>query len=507
MVGVRGVAWAALGLGLVAACSDDEGPSGTDVPSGAGGEGGDAQPSRGGGGKGGGTDSLPTAGTSNAGSATEGGAAGASAGAAGEAGVGGVAPVPIGIQCSSCGETECEDVLERCGDSPACREWLSCLKACVEGPCVDACDAAHVEVSRAYTGVYACLCNSCSDDCAPARACEKQECVDAEAIAPQEVPPATLAETGLFELDGAGGEGAGGAGGASGGSSLPLSRGVRTYEPRYPLWSDGATKQRYIYVPKCETIDTTDMDHWKFPVGTRLWKTFAVGGAAVETRLLHRFGAGPSDWAYAAYQWDPSAPNDPTLATKVADTGVANANGTSHDIPSLAQCRQCHNGLPEKVLGFSAFQLSHDAHGADLSIERVSDWGWLSEPAREGFEVPGNAVQKAALGYMHGNCGNCHSDSTPTPGGDPQILRLSVHQLDYAETDSVKTTVGISTMNAKPALAGKPRIDPQSPSTSTVLMRMENRSDYPMPPVGSKLADTAGGVADVTAWINSIPKP
>ena len=55
-------------------------------------------------------------------------------------------------------------------------------------------------------------------------------------------------------------------------------------------------------------------------------------------------------------------------------------------------------------------------------------------------------------------------------------------QLDYADTDAVATTVGVASVNPNPALFGKPRVDPLSPGNSTLLLRMSNRSAYPMPP-------------------------
>ena len=42
--------------------------------------------------------------------------------------------------------------------------------------------------------------------------------------------------------------------------------------PRYPLWSDGAVKQRWVRLPAGGTIDTADMDHWRLPVGAKVWK-------------------------------------------------------------------------------------------------------------------------------------------------------------------------------------------------------------------------------------------
>src|SRR4051812_34870931 len=43
---------------------------------------------------------------------------------------------------------------------------------------------------------------------------------------------------------------------------------VRPYRPSFALWSDGASKRRWIRLPAGARIDTSDMDAWRFPVGT-----------------------------------------------------------------------------------------------------------------------------------------------------------------------------------------------------------------------------------------------
>src|SRR5262249_49402189 len=58
------------------------------------------------------------------------------------------------------------------------------------------------------------------------------------------------------------------------------------YTPGLLFWSDGAEKQRFLYLPPNKTIDTSDMDAWKFPVGTKAFKEFRLDGVLVETRLL-----------------------------------------------------------------------------------------------------------------------------------------------------------------------------------------------------------------------------
>jgi hypothetical protein len=219
--------------------------------------------------------------------------------------------------------------------------------------------------------------------------------------------------------------------------------------------------------------------------------------------MIHRYGSGDSDWLFATYGWDPNKPNDPSAAAVVLH-GLPNANGTLHDIPDPSACPSCHGKLPEKPLGFSAIELSHDGDG--LTMQKLSDAGWLTTPARAGFKVPGTAVQQAALGYLHANCGGCHNSYGQIPRENPMKLRLLVAQTSYADTDLVKTTIGIPTINAYTELHDKPRIDPQSPQTSTIYLRMSDRNKFPMPPLATKFADTDGGVAAVSAWIQSLPK-
>lgn len=508
--GLRWVALSLVGLSVAAACSDDgSDPGKVPTAGGAGGEGGE---------KAAGSPPVTSAGKGTAGDAGN-GTGGVGGATAGEGGMGGVPHVAtLGEQCTACGATECTDTLKSCSDSAECGAWLACVTACATPECVTACDAANAEAARVYTAVYDCLCTSCKADCTEAGACEKKACVDDNPLPVAELAPATLAETGLYAtVDGVGVGGAGGAGGAAGVDlemPVAIASYVRSFEPKYPLWADGATKQRYVYIPKCETVDTTDMDHWKFPVGTRFWKTFTakttVGAVdtVVETRLMHRFGPGALDWTYAAYQWDVNKPGDPTAAKLVVDTGAPSANGTSHDIPSVGQCKQCHNGLEEKVLGFQAIQLSHAGNGADLTIKTLSDLGWLTTPAPDGFDVPGTPTEQAALGYLHGNCGGCHAEKNPVPAGSPQLLRLMVAQDTIAKSDAVKSTVNVLVVSGNAAITGMDRIEPMDPEHSAILIRMSKRSPagLQMPPIGTKIPDDDGGVKAVTDWINSIPK-
>lgn len=437
-------------------------------------------------------DSGPVVSAGAAAGETTGGVAGAGLGGSepsegGEAGQ--RASAPIAEACVECGARTCAGVLDSCTNNPDCAAWLDCFSACDSEACVSACDATFARLKRVYYGIYTCLCGSCEADCKVAPVCGKR-CQDDSPLAPTTVAPATLAETGLYAA-------------ATNPTLLPsIAPGVESYAPSYALWADGAGKERYVYIPACATIDTSDADHWQFPVGTRLWKNFRLGDDLLETRMIHRYGSGAEDWLFVTYGWDLARPNDPGAAVAVLH-GAPNAGGTIHDIPDPWECGACHGKLPDKPLGFSAIQLSHGGDG--LTMQKLSDWGWLSVPARNGFEVPGTPVQKAALGYLHANCGGCHNSHGQLPRDNPMLLRLLVAQTDYAKTDTVITTIGVPTLNAATELHGKPRIDPQQPATSAIFLRMSNRGDFQMPPIATKLPDTDGGLAQVQAWIESMP--
>lgn len=283
-----------------------------------------------------------------------------------------------------------------------------------------------------------------------------------------------------------------------------INEAVWAFVPEFQFWSDMADKARWIYVPECKTIDTSDMNDWSFPVGTRFFKEFVVDGQRVETRLMERTGKGAYDFLYASYQWNA----DETEATLVPIEGVVEVKGTAHDIPSQAECRRCHGsheskgGRPSRALGFSAMQLNHENAGVHLT-DLVAQERLTHEPENL-LKFPGNEVERQALGYLHVNCGVCHNS---TRDGVPQTemnLWIDVNQATVEETSSYLTTVGQPNkiFNDQHVTA---RIQPGLPDTSSIIYRMGQRgNNAQMPPIASKQVDEVGLEA-VRAWILSLP--
>jgi hypothetical protein len=313
--------------------------------------------------------------------------------------------------------------------------------------------------------------------------------------APVELPPPPapyarptyvhLSETGLFDDA----------------STLHVASDIVAFEPTYKLWSDGATKRRWVRLPPGTQIDTSDMDHWVFPVGTKLWKEFSLGGVLLETRLVERYGTGPEDYFFGAFIWNA----DGTDAVFAMD-GQTNINGTAHDAPAQKDCGACHRGDLGRVLGLSAIQMSRDT--TPPALRELSAMGWLSRPPADlhGFPVPGDAPTAAALGYLHANCGHCHNENGTSWPDTQMVLRLVVADRDAA-TSGVYASIVAQNVNYWRGGAITKRVDPGVPDMSALIVRMSARgSKDEMPPLATELVD-ADGLATVRTWIAGLPTP
>lgn len=311
-------------------------------------------------------------------------------------------------------------------------------------------------------------------------------------------PPERLAATGLLTDE----------------AAFTLAADVHPFTPQYPLWTDGALKRRWIRLPPGAVIDASAPDAWQFPVGTRLWKEFAWE-RRVETRFLERRPDG--SWLFASYVWSA----DGREAHLAPEGGVRDAYairpGLRHDVPARQDCLACHGGRATPVLGFSALQLSPDRdplaphaerpEPGSLDLVELGRRGWLrnADPAwatRPPRIQAASPRERAALGYLHGNCAACHAGS-----GD--LAGLGLDLLARAGTSAPRVPPALSTTLGVPSrfrLPGRPadalpRIAPGDPRSSVLLARLSSR--FPalqMPPLGTHAVD-GQALALLEAWI------
>lgn len=279
-------------------------------------------------------------------------------------------------------------------------------------------------------------------------------------------------------------------------STAALATGVQPFTPRNALWSDGATKQRFLYLPPGTKIDVSNIDGWVFPVGTKAWKEFADGATRIETRLLEKRDEG---WFMMAYAWNAQG----TDARAVID-GIDNALGTQLDIPPASICIECHGGSTDALLGPSALQLGYA--GASLSLADLEAGGLLSEsPVQTTFALPGDATAQFALGYLNANCGHCHNPLSPNYGMAGEMnLHLGVEALATVEgTPAYTTTVGVDLHTELQGYAR--RIVAGQPAMSGLIARMtaDKTEDHAMPPIATEIIDVAA-VQTIESWISGL---
>lgn len=294
----------------------------------------------------------------------------------------------------------------------------------------------------------------------------------------------------------------------------------RAYSPQYALWSDGGVKQRWLFLPADTRIDTSNMDRWVLPVGARIWKEFVYEGRRVETRLLEKVNdqASIDGWSLRTYAWRA----DESDAVLVGADGLADAAptafGTSHDIPSQAECVKCHGRGGDAILGVDALQLSADrdplavepvpAGGIDL--QSLADEGLLSDPpAAQPRIVASSGTARWAMGYLHGNCGHCHN-----PEGFARETGMFLrHEGQVAsERDEPVYQTAVNQLTRLYVVPGSTlgtdsyRIHGGAPDQSAVTLRMGRRDREQMPPIATEVGD-AEALGLLRDWIRRLPPP
>lgn len=313
------------------------------------------------------------------------------------------------------------------------------------------------------------------------------------------VAPESLADTGLY-ADGRVGV---------------IATGNRAFSPQYPLWTDGATKRRWIRLPPGTRIDATDVNEWDMPVGTKVWKEFAFAGRAVETRFIWRASA--AEWVFASYAWNAEGTEARLVPADGAPRVAEVAPNRFHSIPAVDQCRACHVSDRPQLLGVNALQLSDDrdprAPHAEalepgmLTLRTLIEQDLLTpdrsalvaEPPRIPARTPD---ERALLGYLAGNCGACHNRKS-----DLAPLGLLWKHSDMT-TMGADALVGLVAKRTKWQVPGVPdgesvAIDPRHPEQSAILRRMRSRGPASqMPPIGTVVADRES-VELLTRWLAS----
>ncbi len=273
---------------------------------------------------------------------------------------------------------------------------------------------------------------------------------------------------------------------------------VTPYALNTPLWSDGATKLRFIYLPQGTQLAADGVGLLKFPVGAAIIKTFAFGEGAdrrlIETRvLLHR----TDGWVALPYRWN-AEQTEASLALTGGRVDLTTPAGEaiSYAIPNKNQCKSCHSKDGQVIpIGPKARNLSAEWLGDMASsgaLDRVPDGGgtlplWTARMASD----PAAPLARA---YLDVNCAHCHQ---PGGGASNSGLDLRWEQADPNAYGIMKRPVAAGRGSGGYDFA----ILPGHPGQSILLYRTDSAEPgIAMPELGKSSVDK-DGVAVVRRWI------
>jgi uncharacterized repeat protein (TIGR03806 family) len=314
--------------------------------------------------------------------------------------------------------------------------------------------------------------------------------------------PRKLSETGLFADT----------------AKLSPAPGLIPYSVNAELWSDGASKERYIALPGDSKIEFETITYpqpapgsvpgWRFPNGTVLVKTFSLETEPgkkrrLETRLLVASVLGGTEeygdqvWNGYTYIWNDDQ-TDAELADKNGvdrEYAIKTAAGEKKQkwhFPSRAECNLCHTVTAKYALGVNTAQMNrdHDYGGTVANQLAVLDKLGVftkklpAEPSKLAkLANPFDAkapIDDRARAYLHANCSHCHRK---WGGGNAEFQLLST--LAVKDLGVLGTKPGQGTFE----LTDPHILVPGDPKRSMIYHRMTLTGLGRMPHIASNVVD------------------
>ncbi len=335
---------------------------------------------------------------------------------------------------------------------------------------------------------------------------------------------------------------------ASDPTSNPNGTGI-PYDLSTALFTDYASKYRFVFVPEGKTANYSEYEVMDFPVGTVLVKTFALpddtsnregNETLIETRLLINRADG---WTSLPFYWESTTDASYVVAGKtvsdVSTTHKGELKTFDYLVPQKNQCTKCHTISPMlqgsddnrtgifKPIGPKARFLNHDytyndATGPENQILKWVEAGILSgaptdlnsidtaanfndSVAIDGLDS--DALILAARSYLDINCAHCHRSelSIPEefyegPAGDSGL------QVEFnRDFDTAPSKFGVCKSAVASGHEDYPKnIIPGHADRSYLPFRMNSLDGtHKMPELGRSTVHTEG-VDLIKAWINNM---
>jgi len=301
-------------------------------------------------------------------------------------------------------------------------------------------------------------------------------------------------------------------------AALKPNAGVIPYDLNTPLFSDYATKYRFVWMPPGTSATYSGAEVFDFPAGTIFSKTFAFPDAdqsgkrrIIETRLLVH---GRSGWVTLPYVWNREQ-TEATLdvAADPATVHWVHPSGTRYTIdyviPNTNQCKGCHDTSKTVTpIGPKARNLNKDFNYPEGRFNQIAYWtkiGYLKgasppdrAPKLAAWDDPASGTLDArARAYLETNCGHCHNPLGPA---NTTGLYLMAAQTDPMRLGLCKVPVSAGQGSGDllfDVVQGKPE-------ESILVHRMESTTPKVMMPELGRTMVHQEGVALIREWIASM---
>ena len=304
--------------------------------------------------------------------------------------------------------------------------------------------------------------------------------------------PALLSQTGLFTDT----------------AALTPAPGLVEYSVNNPLWSDRASKRRWIALPDGGVARFHATGDYDFPVRTALVKHFelpAPNGATrrLETRVFVRHATG---WSGYTYRWN-DAQTDAELLPNglVEDVTVDFGDGPETQkwtYPSSLGCLSCHTAAAGRVLGVRTAQLNRNATYPGGTQNQLDAWtcgglleGMTGVPASyRAYPAVASAAatpQARMRAYLASNCSHCHQPGGPAPGD---------MDFRFSTLLGAMNLIGVTPQFGTLGVSGAQRIRPGSPDQSVLQLRQQTLDGSVRMPRGTLIPHTAA-ISTSYAWI------
>ena len=306
------------------------------------------------------------------------------------------------------------------------------------------------------------------------------------------------------------------------GSTQKPTSGVLPYTVNTPLFSDHASKYRFIRLPEGSSMEYMEDAVLEFPDGSVIVKTFSYpndmrdgtqGERLVETRIEFR---DQDEWYGFSYQWnDDQTEAELVLGGASVETAWIDDNGEriehQYEIPNANQCITCHAQDGDyEPLGPTARNLNRSYDHGYGEINQLEDWaakGLLAHaPAHHSIPIlpvwndAGTGdLDSRARAWLEVNCAHCHN-----PSG---TARTSGLDLSLAQKKASKYGVFKSPVAAGRGSGGRGYdIVPGKPEESILLYRIESEEPSIRMPSLSRTMAHPESIELIREWIASMPE-